>query len=207
MNFQALKPLLDAELNKQFSARTLLSSFRLIDEAARATASYSDPRYLPFYYHLGKFLQPKSVLEFGFGLGLCSASFFKSCKTTEEFLGFQEYSESFYSTRLGKANLRDNFRKKTNIHVGYLTDDKFMEEFSPKTWDLVILNSETGFDKHMLYLDFVWPQVSHDGVIVMDFIVRHTPAREAFFAFCKGKNKEPVTFDTRYGIGMVQKWG
>lgn len=205
MDLNALKPLLDQELNKPFIARALMDGYRLVNESDRKAPSYADPKFVPFYYHLGKHLKPKRVVEINLGLGLFSASFFKSCKDTVEFLALQEQGKEFYSARMGRKNVQSNFKGEIHIHVGDVLDNEFTEIFLPKMWDLALISVETGFDKHMLYLDFVWPQISHDGVIVMDFLTKHTPGREAFLAFCKGHNKEPVLFETRYGVGIVQK--
>lgn len=197
-----LKPALDSGL---VSGRMLLDRMRFLDEASRMSAAYSDPKYAPFYYHLGKHLSPKSMIEMGFNLGLLGACFLKSCKTVERYLGFQEQTEGYYSSRLGMANLRSSYKGKTDIYVGTVLDEGFTQKISPNPWDLVILNEEVGFDKHLLRLDLLWPHVSENGVIVSEYIGRHTPAREAFEAFCLSQNRVPVVFDTRYGTGLVQK--
>ncbi len=188
------------------SGRLLLDRLRVIDESSRKTAAYCDSKYTPFYYHLGKILTPTSMMEIGFNLGLLSSCFLKSCKTVERYLGFQEKKDDFYSPRLALANLRDSHRGgEIEIYVGKPTDDEFTQKISPKTWDLVILNEEEGFDKHLFYLDSLWPCISEDGIIVSEYIQRHQPAGEAFAAFCESKNRKPVIFDTRYGTGLVQK--
>ena len=199
---QQIQPMLDAA---QVSGRLLLDRLRVIDEGSRKTAAYADPRYAPFYYHLGKVLEPKSMLEMGFNLALLGSCFLKSCKTVEKYLGFQEKPEGYFSPRLGTANIRSNYKGKMDVYVGTVLDDEFTQKISPNSWDLVILNEEAGFDKHLLHLDLLWPHVSENGIVVAEYIGRHTPAREAFEAFCESQNRVPVTFDTRYGTGLVQK--
>jgi len=187
------------------SGRVLLDRMRLLDETSRKSAAYADHRYVPFYYYLGELIQPESMIEVGFYLGLLSAAFLRSCKTVERYLAFQEPREQYYSPRIGKANVRDVYRGPFDIYIGEVHDDEFTVKISPNSWDLIILNDETGYDKHLLYLDFVWPYLSENGLIVSEYITRHEPAKEAFFAFCAGKNREPLVFDTRYGTGIVQK--
>jgi hypothetical protein len=187
------------------SGRLLLDRMRLLDESSRKSAAYADHRYAPFYYHLGKFVSSKSMIEVGFNLGLLGCCFLKSCKTVERYLGFQQKSDAFYSPRLGIANIRDNHKGLADIYVGEVTDEEFTQKISPNSWDLVIINEEVGFDKHLLYLDVIWPYVSEQGIIVSEYIDRHTPAREAFDAFCKSKNRVSMKFDTRYGTALVQK--
>src|SRR5262252_10253973 len=181
MELANLKKALEARLAKPFSARVLLDNLRLIDESSRKTSAYSDPLYIPFYFHLGQCIQPKNMAEFGFRLGLFTSAFLKSCKTVENVLGFQERTDEFYSPRLGRANVLQNVRRGTpvHIHTGTLHDDVFIDLFQRNKWDLVILNEETLYDKHLAYLDFVWPQMELNGYIVMDYIVRHTPAKQA----------------------------
>lgn len=187
------------------SGRVLLDRLRLIDESSRKTAAYLDHRYAPFYYHLGKYVVPEAVMEIGFDLGLLSASFFTSCKTAKTFFGYRETSPEYIPTRLGKANVGLRFKGEMVFYTGHLYDEDFLRIFSPNPWDLIILNDETVYDKHLEYLDAVWPHVSEHGLIVAEYIDRHVPARDAFLAFCESKNRQPAVFETRYGTGIMQK--
>jgi hypothetical protein len=76
------------------SGRVLLDRFCLIDEQSRKSPAYVDPRYAPFYYYLGKFIEPEKILEVGFDLGLLSSSLMLSCKSVKEFFGFKERARS-----------------------------------------------------------------------------------------------------------------
>jgi len=206
MQITELKKKLDERLAKQFSPRVLLDNLRLIDEASRKTSAYTDPLYLPCYYHLGALIQPKNIIDIGFRLGLFSSCFLKSCKTVKHIFGFQEKTEEYYSCRLGKANVLQIAKKvKIDIHVGTTLDEEFITKLHGNKWELCFINQEAGYDKHMSYLDLVWPQMELDGFIVMDYITRHQPAKRAFFDFCKSKNREPVAFQTRYGLGIIQR--
>jgi len=198
----AVQPLLDSGL---VSGRLLLDRMRVLDEYSRKTAPYSDHKYSPTYYHLGKFIKAESLMEIGFNLGLLSSCFLKSCKSVSKYLGFQSKKGDFYSSRLGECNVRDNYKGEFHFHLGKLTDGDFLRKVSPKSWDVVIINDEVGFDDHLTYLDFSWEHLSDNGIIVAEYVVRHTPAREAFKAFCESKSRNPVFLDTRYGTGLVQK--
>jgi predicted O-methyltransferase YrrM len=182
----------------------LLNKFRFIDEGSRQTAAYSDPRYIPFYYHLGKFIQPKTLLELGFNLGLFSGCLLKSCKSVEYFVGFQEKTPEYYSPRFGIKNVRDEYKNALDVYIGSIVDDEFAAKLK-KGWDLVIVNEKLGYDKHLSYLETVWPHINLGGVVVMDYIASHDPAKEAFHNFCKISNRKPITFTTRYGTGIIQK--
>jgi predicted O-methyltransferase YrrM len=192
--------------NNRLSGKVLLDNLRVIDESSRKTGAYTDSKYAPFYYQLGKVLNPTSMIEVGVSLGLLSTCFFKSCKTVKRFIGFQEKTNEYYSPRLALSNIKDFCRaKEIEIYVGKITDNEFTQKISPNSLDLVILNVEVGFDKQLAYLDFLWSYMSDRGIIVSEYIERHTPAKEAFFAFCESKNRTPAVFKTRFGSGLVQK--
>lgn len=206
INIQHLADVMNSALDSgTISGRVILDRLRLIDENSRKTAPYLDHRYAPFYYHLGKHIEPLSVMEVGFSLGLLSASFFTSCKSTQKFFGYKQNSSDFTPIRIGKSNINLRFKGESYFHIGNFYDQEFIDIFSPNLWDLIILNDETVYDKHLEYLDVIWPQVSEHGLIIAEYIDRHAPARDAFFAFCESKNRKPIIFETRYGTGLLQK--
>lgn len=206
MDIEKLRIKLQEELDRQIiSATTLLSSFRVITEASRKTSAYTDHRYIPFYYYLGKHIQPKTFLEVGFRLGLLSGCFLKSCKSVESFLAFQKQGQLFYSPKLGMKNVLDNFAGKVDVYVGDFTDVKFRQRLSTEQWQLVVINEEMTYDEHRLYLDILWPHLEMGGLIVMDYLESHEPARTTYFDFCKVHNRDPITIKTRYGVGLIQK--
>lgn len=201
-----LKLQLEELLEKQLvSSRVLLSSCRFIDENSRKTAAYQDNAYIPFYYHLGKFIAPQKMVEVGFYLGLLSGCFLKSCKSVKRFLAFQEKTDRFYSPRLGASNIQDVFKGDFEFYSGQLTDEKFTAKYTEESWDLAIVNEETQYDKHRVHLDILWEQLNLGGYIVMEYIEGWTPAKDAFNDFCKVKNRDPIRFKTRYGTGIVKK--
>jgi hypothetical protein len=207
MDLSALKDHIDKKMRRGFvSGKTLLDRMRVISEQSRSTSAYLDARYAPFYYHLGTKLSPKSLVEVGFNLGLLSGCFLKSCKSVERFLAFQtKDEETYYSPRMGRANVLDVYKGELDIHVGDLFDEVFSQKISPNKWDLIILNEETDYDKHRAILDFVWPHVSSDGYLVMDYVKSHDGAKRAWEDFTSSINRDSVIFDTRYGTGLVSK--
>lgn len=192
-------------VSKKISGKYLLDRFCVIDDDSRKSAAYLDPRYAPTYYHLGKYIEPISMLEIGFDLGLLSASFMISCKSVENFVGFKQVSEEYVPLRLGKRNVKSVFKKQADFYVGNIYDNQFDQIFSSIFFDLVILNIEESYDKHLEYLDFIWPQLTDNGLIIAEYIERHTPSRDAFFAFCESKNRTPISLKTRYGTGILEK--
>lgn len=201
-----LKRSIDANLNSQLiSGKILLDRLRVINENNRKSSVYLDHTYAPFYYYLGKHIEPESMAEIGFDLGLLSCSFLTSCKSVKYFLGIKEKNTEFVSNRLGKANLKCSCRCESYFFIDSLYEETVINCLNSRKWDLFIINEELLYDKHLEYLDTVWSHLSDQGIIVVEYINRHKPAREAFCAFCESKNRQPEIFETRYGTGILQK--
>jgi hypothetical protein len=205
VNLLELSEHLNDKLGKQLPSRVFLDNLRVIDEESRKSAAYTDPRYLPFYYFLGTKVTPVNLVELGFRLGLTSALFLKGCRTVQKFLAFQEKPEEYYSPRLGKANVKSNYRGDFHVHVGSVNDDAFMNRLQATGWDLAIVNEEVSYDKHRLLLDLLWAEMRREALIICDYVTRHRPTGQAYFDFCKSRNREPLVIETRYGVGIVQK--
>ena len=206
MDTKQLKESIENDLAKKLvDSRILLDRFTVIDETSRGTSAYTDPNYIPFYYHLGKYVFPKRIIEIGFRLGFFSGSFLTSCKTVEKFIAFQQSQENvFYSSTLGRRNINKVYSKFFNWHVGDIFDELFEKMLDDK-WDLVIINEELDYEKHRTYLEFVWEKMELNGMIAMDYVNFHEPCKKAFNDFCKIVNREPVICSTRYGTGLIQR--
>jgi hypothetical protein len=198
---------INCKLKKQsISSAIILSKFRMISESSRKSSAYTDPRYVPFYYYLSQEIKPKKMVEIGFRLGLLSGVFLMGSKSVERFLAFQKASDDkFYSPRLGKHNIQDHYKGLFDVYVGDISDEKFEQLFENDTWDLLIINEETTYDQHMQYLEFAWPRMSSGGFIIMDYINYHKPSGDAYKNFCKVQSRDPVVFDTKYGVGLMEK--
>lgn len=186
--------------------QNLLSRSRFIDESSRKTSAYSDSNYLPFYYYLGSLVTPKTLIEFGLNLGLTGSCFHKSCHTVETHLALQEpLKDEYYSPRIAKANIKDSFKNKLYVHYGMLSDKCFCDIMDCFVWDIAFINEELSYDTHKLYLETIWSRMELDGLIVMDKINKHEPAKKAFLDFAKIKNRDYSIIKTRYGVGLIQK--
>lgn len=204
MKLEEIKIHLQDKLKKKLPSHIFLDRMRLIDEDSRRSLAYNNATYIPLYYWLGTILEPKTLVEIGFHLGLLSGNFLKSCKTVNYFLGLQEKKPGeFYSERLGKSNIKDVYKGNFHIHAGSYNDDVFVTKLKSLEIDLAIINEEVGYDKHRLYYDLLWPQIAKDGMIVADYLNKHKPALIAFRDFCTSVNREPVYVTTDYGVGMV----
>ncbi len=204
MKLEAIRTYLLEKLKKRLPSHIFLDRMRLIDEDSRQSLAYNNATYIPVYYWLGTLLQPSTVVEFGFRLGLLSGNFLKSCKTVNCFLALQEVKTGeFYSDRLGKSNIKDHYKGSFYIHVGTCNDDIFVTRLKSLEIDLAIINEEVSYDRHRQYYDLLWPQMAKDGIIVVDYLKKYKPSAVAFKDFCTSVNREPVYVETDYGVGMV----
>lgn len=191
--------------NQIIVGSVLLDRLSVIDELTRKTPAYLDHKFAPFYYYLGKYFKSQNLMEVGFNLGFFSACYLKSCKTVENFLGFQKTQKEYYSMRLGKANIRKNYKGISNFYYGDLFDQEFLMYFGKNPWEVVLLNLETTYDEHLEYLDFIYPSLASGGLIVVDFYDHHKPNKDAIDAFAISKNRQLHYFNTRYGVAIIQK--
>mgnify|MGYP003344151795 FL=1 len=157
-----------------------------------------------FYYHLGKYISPISLMEFGFDLGLFPGCFMTSCKSVKKFYGFKEKDGSFFSERIGARNIKKVYKGQSSYHHG-LIYDKYFDKIMMNSLDLIIFSSEQKYDKQLEILDFIWPYLSDYGIIVCDNLNRNEGTKEAFDAFCHGRNRDSIIFGTRHGTGLVRK--
>lgn len=63
-----------------------------------------------------------------------------------------------------------------------------------KSWDLAIIHNE-----YHNYLDFIWNNMTLDGLICV------VGANNTFQDFAKVKNREPIYFELKHVIGVIQK--
>lgn len=205
VSLDILKKEIDSSLAKQaISGRSLLDRFSLIDESSRKSPPYVDPRYAPFYYYLGKCLNPKNMIEIGFDLGLLSASFLTSCRSVSSFFGFKENNKlGFFSNRLGIKNLKKVYKENKDFFYGEVFDKKLERKLRSEKWDLVLVNEEKEYDKQLQYMEMIWPNLSENGIMVVEYTKSHKPSKEAFKSFVEGKGIKFINFETRYGTGIT----
>lgn len=206
MNLSEIIPALKLRLAKQLvPARILLDKFRIIDESSRKTSSYTDPKYMPFYYYLGTTIRPRNMLDIGLNLGLLSGCFFKGCKSVERCLAFQQKDKDYYSPRLARANIKSCYKKSIDFYYGELTDLEFSKKLSRYKWDFAIINQDRDYDYLRSCLDLIWTHLNLDGIIAVEYAESPTQLKKAFSDFCKIKNREVQVLPTRYGTGLIQK--
>jgi hypothetical protein len=199
---QDLLKIVDLKFNKaNISTDVILPNVKLLDSASKESPAFLDPKYLPFYYRLGCELKAKNVIQKGSKLGLIGASFMKGCKTIEDWLVIED-TKPFVN--IIESNLKLNGCPK--IEFRYLdkapiTDD----EKNQKLVDIVFISEkEEDEQKLMKYMRFLWNQLKPNGLLVIDYFYDKM-INQSFLNFCNVKNKEPVSFNTRYGVGVLVK--
>ncbi len=167
---------------------------------------FNDPTYLPFYYHLGRFLKGyKNLIEFGFDLGMPGGCFIEGCSNIQNYVAFRKNKEGFYPKRLGISNIHNILKKKFDLWIGEETDPEFIKMVLLNKWDCVIISDNGQNEKTVrAYLDLVWNQMMHEGIIVVDFL-NESPVKKAYESFCKLQNREIFTIPTLRGTGLLQR--
>lgn len=172
----------------------ILSGARLLNPGFRESPIYSDPTYYPFYYHLGSQLNgnPLRVAQIGHQFGLVGmafmAGFHKDCRW-----------EIFDETLEFKNVINMNISKHGSVEVCFNPMRTFCEE---RQRDLTLLTRECSKEDYRQHLESLWNGLKLGGLLVADYI---TQTGNVFHEFCRVKNREPVLFKTRYGVGIVER--
>jgi hypothetical protein len=180
----------------------LLGQAKLLDNSSRDTPAFNDPHYFPFYYHLGTQCSPKNVLQIGAKLGLIGSCFMQSCKTVEMWVAMDDYDVH------PPANLiRSNLRMFSEASIKFMLLDQSIlnpEHDHYYKADMGFLTEKYDSERTMKCLDFFWKCLRTEGPLVVDYI--HDEAvGKAFHEFCRVRNREPICFETRYGLGIVTR--
>lgn len=178
---------MDAQIQERFNKGSMPVSVLLSDTRLyEARTVFYDQKHFPFYYYLGQTVQPASAIQVGAYLGLPGHCFMKSCRTVKEWIVVGE------SNTFTVRNLR--MHCSTAMCVAW---DSHI--FDGRKYEIAFLSQpmEDYYDK----LLFLWEHLAGEGLLVADYI----SVTDAFHRFCRVKNRKPVFFDTRHGIGIVSK--
>lgn len=209
MNLENLKKDLESHLSKgAISTNMLIGRLKFLDLKSKKSSQYVDFKYLPAYYHLAKFINPKSVVQMGLDLGFSLCCFLRGSESVEDVLAFQRKTDedSFYSERLAVSNIKEvNKNLDLKFYRGSVFDEVFEDYLSEKKWDCFFIKEKYGsFDATKEELDNSWKYLSDDGFIVLDGIL-HKKVNKLFKDFCKIKNVQGIEIKTRYGLGIIRK--
>jgi hypothetical protein len=193
---------LDARLaNTHLDAAMLLSDAKLLDPATRDTPAFNDPRYLPFYYHLGGQLAPRAGYQIGSKLGLVGACFMRGAKVTQSWAAADAPDPAVrHPARTIESNLSLYCKGAVSSVV---LDEAALRADGPPV-DVCVLSERFPPDRAELYLDHLWRRLRSEGWLVVDYIGDEAGAA-VFHKFCRVKNRQPVVFGTRYGLGVITR--
>ena len=206
MDLLEIQDRVNLDLHRQImSSKVLCNRSRLLDEGSRKSAAFADDTYIPFYYHLGKCVIPRTLFRYGFGLGLFTGSFLQGCNTVEHVFAFREgVKQDEPACKLGAKNLRDVYHRGLEVYVGSFSDKPVQERLSVG-WDIIMVDTEVSYDDFRYLLDVLWKHVSSDGWMVVDRVGDGGSACQPFQDFAKISRLDPCVFDTRYGTGVIYK--
>ena len=190
---------------KLIHGKFLLNNCKFLDENSRLTPSYNDPSYAPFYYYLGKLLNPKSVFSWNFSLGFLEKCFFMSCKDTESFFAFRKKEDVFFSPRMAVYNVKKSFKNDFNFYHGKIHDDELHKNITKRKWDCFFITEENRYDDLLYFLELSWDNLNNNGIIVVEYVSDLKKMKSAFHAFAENNELKPFVFNTRYGTGILQK--
>jgi hypothetical protein len=187
------------------SPRVLLDHLRLMDEESRRSPPYQDPNYLPFYYHLSRHLNVRSVLHVGFNLALPLCCFLRGSSSAKSAVCLQIDSGSFYSPRLALANIKGTKGRSfpVDFHLGSVADEVFSRMISGGM-DIAMVTERLGSGLPDV-LEVCWQNLNLDGFLVLDRSPPDSSEGRLFSDFCKSKNRDSVFFRTRYGTAFAAK--
>lgn len=187
------------------SARTVLGRMSLVDEESAMGPSYHDPAYFPYYFHLGRVVDPGRLFCVGLDLGLQTGCALQGCAAPESMFAVQRPASHPYSPRIAVSNIKKTTKKNFQFlfHVGDLGDPDF-PAIAPSSFDLAFITCHLPPDPMMNYLHQCWNSVREGGFISVDRL-SEAVAEDVFRDFCKSRSVEFRLFKTRYGTGIARK--
>jgi len=187
------------------SPRALLSRMSIVDDPTRMVTAYQDPNYLPFYFHLGRVLNPRRVFCIGAELGLQVACLLAGCSSPESVSCLQFPSERFYSPRMALSNIKSATNRHFPVSVVIAPlDGEPVSGLIGGGFDLSMVVVSMSVDALMDSMDICWSSVGDEGVMVVDMLVDQNSSA-VFDDFCKSRNLSSRVLKTRYGTGIVAR--
>jgi hypothetical protein len=190
--------LLTNKLNQGTPTAFLLSGARFLDSQSRDFPEVTDPRNFPFYYYLGQQCCPQNVIQIGPRLGLPAFCFLQGCKSVKAWLVLDQ-NDGMSRTIL--SNVQRHLQGQAAYWSG--DPDFIRRKICIGRWDLALVTGR--YESELRdYLYDLWENLTDEGLLVVDYISFDSVSK-VFHEFCRVKNREPMTFITRNGIGIIQR--
>lgn len=191
--------------NSRLPTKVILNKLRIMAIDIKASYFIADPYYLPFYYYLGKNLESKNVLQFGFEKGYIAGAFVLGCNTVQNLLSLEEEHKEFYSPQFGINTLRSIYSGNKSIHVGNINNENYLTNLKQGLWDTVLVSSTVSYDQYMMYLKTIWSYLDNNSLIFIDRVNDHADAKKAMYDFAKIKNRNAFEMFSKFGTGLIVK--
>jgi hypothetical protein len=181
---------------KDISTEVILPNIKVLNSTSKQSPEFLDPKYIPFYYRLGKELNCKSAIQIGSKLGLVASSFLKGCKSVDYWCFFDETKPPI---NIIESNLKINgcYNCFFNFPIESTTDTKNL-------YDIAFLSQVYDSNKSLFYMKFLWEKIKPNSFLIVDYVFEKN-TKEVFDDFCAIKNRIPRIIKTRYGVGIVTK--
>jgi hypothetical protein len=185
---------------RDISVDVIMPHVKMLDSSSKDSPAFLDPKYLPFYYRLGCEIKSRDIIQIGSNLGLIGAAFMKGCKTVNN---WQIIDSKKTFINIVESNLKLNGNPKVTFR--YLDENPIdLDEKVELLADVAFISEPQEEKNLMKYMDFLWNRLKSNGLLVVDHF--DTPVINKYFlSFCSIKNKEPILFKTRYGVGILIK--
>jgi hypothetical protein len=196
---------LNSKLDKGLiTSDKLLSKSKLLDTDLRGSPEYGDPRFFPFYFYLGQQLQSEAVLQIGSQIGLVGACFLQGCRTVEHWLSMDRPVNHHRSlVCVTKSNIQKFCGGKVDcLYFGEDFKTGVLSRLSHH--DTIFISEKFDKDLYKDTLEFSWKHLIVEGLLIADYI-NTDELRDVFDGFCRVKNRVPEKFNTRYGVGVLQR--
>lgn len=185
------------------SPSALLARMSVVDSPSKAATAYQDPNYLPFYFHLGRVVDPASVFCIGAEIGLQVGCLLEGCGNPRSATCLQPPSDSFFPSRLALSNIRSAAGRRfpVSLHSGDL-NEFVARAVGGERFDLAMVVVPMPVDLMMDSMDLCWSVLVEDGLMVVDMLDEGR-AGPVFADFCRARNLKSAVVKTRYGTGIA----
>lgn len=186
-------------------ANILFSNLGFMNYQIKDSIRFCDSKNLPFYYHLGKQLFVSKVLQIGLEdtsayIGPC---FMQSSKSIHHWIGIDNDMNKMIN--FVRSNIKSKMTDDGDCSILIGDFEYLKSKLKVFEFDLCIIAT----DKEKTFiegLEIAWPKLKDEGLLVCDYISENTPdINNCFLKFCRVKNRQPVLFNTRNGVGVIEK--
>ena len=208
---EALKIWKDSILfSEDINQENLLGDLPYILDKDRDEYWWKFSNYYPFFYGLGKTLEPASYLEIGTRYGYSLVSLYLGAKNTLSqitSIDLQEYKER--SQSYAKSNLlAKDYKGRYEFLIGSSHDDQIREKVKDRLYDLVFVDGDHSYQGAMEDIIFYWNNVAPGKLMIIDDVLwqAFSPGKKVLRAVKDSLPKlDRIEFTEFIGAGVRRK--